>query len=69
MYMYVEKWNAKPTWLALSLEERQQFMAKVAEAAEGLGPLGAEVRSTPSRTSWRTRSPSDTSIAEGMRWT
>lgn len=36
MYLYVEMWNAKPSWLALSLPERQQFMAKVAEAAKGL---------------------------------
>jgi hypothetical protein len=43
MYLYVEMWNAKPSWLALSLPERQQFMAKVAEAAKGLQPLGAEV--------------------------
>ena len=43
MYLYVEMWNAKPTWLALSLSERQRFMAKVAEAAKGLGPLGAEL--------------------------
>jgi hypothetical protein len=43
MYLYVEMWNAKPTWLALSLPERQAFMAKVAEAAKALGPLGAEV--------------------------
>jgi hypothetical protein len=43
MYLYVEMWNAKPTWLALSLQERRQFMAKVAVAAAALGPLGAEV--------------------------
>jgi hypothetical protein len=43
MYLYVEMWNAKPSWLALSLPERQQFMAKVAEAAKGLQPLGAEL--------------------------
>jgi hypothetical protein len=43
MYLYVEMWNAKPSWLALSLHERKQFMEKVAEAAAGLKPLGAEM--------------------------
>ncbi len=43
MYLYVEMWNAKPSWLALSLPERKQFMEKVAQAAAGLGPLGAEL--------------------------
>lgn len=43
MYLYVEMWNAKPSWLALSLDERKRFMEKVAQAAAGLGPLGAEM--------------------------
>ncbi len=43
MYLYVEMWNAKPSWLALSLAEREAFMAKVAEASKGLGSIGAEV--------------------------
>ncbi len=43
MYLYVEMWNAKPSWLALSLAEREAFMAKVAEASQELGPIGAEL--------------------------
>lgn len=43
MHLYVEKWNTKPSWLAPSLAERKAFMAKVADAAQALGPLGAEV--------------------------
>ena len=35
--------NGKPSWLALPEPERQQCMAKIAEAARGLGPLGAEL--------------------------
>ena len=43
MYLYVEMWNARPSWLALTLAERKQFMEKVAIAAAGLQPLGAEL--------------------------
>lgn len=43
MHLYVEMWNAKPSWSALTLPERKLFMGKVAIAAAGLGPLGAEL--------------------------
>jgi len=43
VYLYVEMWNARPAWIALSLDERKAFMEKVAEAAAALGPLGAEL--------------------------
>jgi len=28
-YLYVEVWNAKPEWLGLAQDERQQFMSRV----------------------------------------
>lgn len=29
MYLYVEMWNAKPTWLGLPLKQREEFIDKV----------------------------------------
>jgi hypothetical protein len=43
MYLYVEMWNVKPSWIALSHAEREQFMGKVAAAAAGLPAIGADV--------------------------
>lgn len=39
MYLYVETWNAKPEWLALAPQQRQEFAAQVGEL---LGELISE---------------------------
>jgi hypothetical protein len=38
MYLYVELWNPKPSWLSLSAEDRHMFMGKVDKFLQGLGP-------------------------------
>ncbi|MDX1554708.1 MAG: DUF6616 family protein [Xanthomonadales bacterium] len=36
MYLYVEMWNAKPSWLGLSDEERNAFMNNVNQFLDSL---------------------------------
>ena len=36
MYLYVELWKAKPEWLALSQQERGEYMANVGPAIDYL---------------------------------
>jgi hypothetical protein len=59
MYLYVEMWSAKPSWLALSLAEREQFMAKVAAAGPQVAALGAELIG-----SWRNDEDVDQRLAK-----
>lgn len=36
MYAFVELWNARPEWLALSVSDRQTFLSGVAEKMAAL---------------------------------
>jgi hypothetical protein len=45
MYLYVELWRARPTWLALSAEERKSWFDKLLSSLQeqlqsGVEPLG-----------------------------
>jgi hypothetical protein len=45
MYLYVELWKARPTWLALSHDERKQWMDKTLaglqeQLSSGVEPVG-----------------------------
>lgn len=59
MYLYVEMWSAKPSWLALSPAEREQFMARVAAAGPQVAALGAELLG-----SWRNDEDVDQRLAK-----
>lgn len=43
MYMFVEKWKARPEWLALSQPERKEYVSKVEHAIEDLLKAGIEI--------------------------
>ncbi|MBX2826530.1 MAG: hypothetical protein KTR22_00095 [Flavobacteriaceae bacterium] len=43
MIYFVELWNAKPEWTALSKEERFQYVEQVGIATQKLTDLGVEV--------------------------
>lgn len=43
MYLYVELWKVKPQWLALSQQERGEYMSKLGPAIEGLAKAGVEI--------------------------
>lgn len=43
MHLYVELWKEKPEWLALSQQERQDYMANIGPAIEDLAKAGVEV--------------------------
>lgn len=43
MKSYLELWNAKPTWKALSQEERGNYMAQIGPAVQQLLDGGAEI--------------------------
>ncbi len=43
MHLYVELWKAKPTWLALSDEERQRYIESMSPKIEGLLKDGVEI--------------------------
>ena len=43
MYLYVELWKAKPEWLALSQQERGEYMSNVGPAIEELTKAGVEI--------------------------
>ena len=41
--LYVELWNARPTWLALSQQQRGEYMAQLAPAIGQLLNAGVEI--------------------------
>jgi hypothetical protein len=43
MYLYIELWNARPAWLALSQQERGAYMAQLAPAIGQLLSVGIEI--------------------------
>ncbi|MCA9036649.1 MAG: hypothetical protein KDA91_16050 [Planctomycetaceae bacterium] len=43
MYLYVEMWNAKPSWLGLPQGQREAFMKKVDAFLATIKPEDAEV--------------------------
>lgn len=43
MHMYVELWNTKPAWHALSKEERQTFLDQVGPGIQKLQDAGVEI--------------------------
>lgn len=43
MILYVELWNARPAWLALSQQERGAYMAQLAPAIGQLLSAGIEI--------------------------
>lgn len=43
MYVYVELWKATPKWLALSRQEREDYMGKVGAGMQSLSQMGIEV--------------------------
>ncbi len=43
MYLYVELWNPKPTWLALPQQQRGEYMAQLRPAIAGILGAGVEL--------------------------
>ncbi len=43
MHLYVELWKARPEWLALSVEERQQYFDKIGAEIQKLTEAGVEI--------------------------
>ncbi len=43
MYLYVELWNARPEWLALSESERQNYIAQVGPGIRKLNEAGIKL--------------------------
>jgi len=43
MIYFIEIWNAKPAWLALSTEERGAYMAQIGPHIQGLLDQGVEI--------------------------
>ena len=43
MHLYVELWKARPEWLTLSVEERQQYFEKVGGEIQKLTETGVEI--------------------------
>lgn len=43
MVYFIELWNAKPEWLALSTEDRAEYMQNVGKAIQGLTEKGTRV--------------------------
>ncbi len=43
MIYFIEQWNAKPAWKALSTEERADYMNQVGQAIKGLIESGVKV--------------------------
>jgi len=43
MVYFIELWNAKPEWLALSTEDRAEYMQNVGKAIQGLTEKGTHV--------------------------
>lgn len=43
MIYFIECWNAKPAWKALSQEERANYMGQIGGAIQGLMEQGVEV--------------------------
>ncbi|MEM7352831.1 MAG: DUF6616 family protein [Acidobacteriota bacterium] len=43
MHLYVELWNARPKWLALSVAERQDYFEKVGGEIQKLTETGVEL--------------------------
>lgn len=42
MYTYIEVWNAKPAWLALSQQARQDYISQIVPAIGEMGKAGIE---------------------------
>ena len=42
MYIYVELWKAKPSWLSMKPAERQDYLSRVQESIGGLAEEGIE---------------------------
>lgn len=60
MYLYVELWNARPEWLALSGEEKQAYLKQVGTGIQTLTDAGVELvgfalneEETPYRAAYR----------------
>ena len=60
MHLYVELWNARPEWLALSEGARQNYIAQVGPGIKKLGEAGVELGGfalndpdTPHRSAYR----------------
>lgn len=43
MHLYVELWNARPEWLALSIDERENYISKVGPGIKKLNEAGVEL--------------------------
>lgn len=43
MYLYVELWKAKPTWMALPQQQRGEYMAQLGPAIAGVLGAGVEL--------------------------
>lgn len=43
MYIFVEMWKPKPSWLALSKEAREQYLNQVAPALQAMVDNGVEI--------------------------
>lgn len=43
MYIYVELWKAKPEWLELSKEAREEYMSQLGPAMEEMAKAGIEI--------------------------
>lgn len=43
MYFYIEHWKPRPTWLALTPEDRGKFLFDVSPTLQGLTDAGAEL--------------------------
>ncbi|MEL6717341.1 MAG: DUF6616 family protein [Bacteroidota bacterium] len=43
MIYFIELWNAKPAWLALSAEERGNYMAQIGPHIQGLIDKGTKI--------------------------
>jgi hypothetical protein len=43
MYLYVELWNVRPAWLALTVEQRAAYIEQVNHAMQGMFNAGAKV--------------------------
>lgn len=60
MHLYTELWNARPEWLALSEDERKDYIAQVGPGIQKLKEAGIELigfalndSDTPYRTNYR----------------
>ncbi len=43
MYLYVELWKPRPAWNALPVEQREEFLSRLAKGTEQMEALGVEL--------------------------